>query len=463
MNTPEELTISDLVPLMYRSRRARFGLSGEIVSRTTESGPNVWEDRESFEVAPDGRYRSEVIDAEGDREVQEGVVSGSYRPVPSLMVRAFRLVPDFDLRITGRSEFLGRPVIAISGVPRLAIGGQRERVSGLFDAELGIFLSYRWFSPSQTESAEFTRLAVTPTKPPGLAPEPGPPLPSSAHSGASSSEDAEPALTDDQVNLLYRSDLEPQRFTARLSEHTDGPTMMRLVRETIATTKLGSRTQWLWRPSDDDAFQNGEWAARLAVAMPGRYVIEAITDPGSRPTRISCNGQRLWRSYPDRVAVRAAEPLPPSFAAIIDPAWLLATNVSVIGDAVVDGRPALHVRATGDCLPSHSGPLSRTPILADQVDVFIDRALGVCLRQVSSCQGHLIMRMELSDLTTAVDSAAFDYAPPPGMKVITGGLLAEWGETPASLAMHVAKGLAGTAFEVGRRWMTRTDRPESDA
>jgi hypothetical protein len=65
MTTPPQTAISDLVPLMYRARWARFGMSGEVRSRTAEAGSGGWEERESFEVAPDGRYRFEVID--GDR------------------------------------------------------------------------------------------------------------------------------------------------------------------------------------------------------------------------------------------------------------------------------------------------------------------------------------------------------------------------------------------------------------
>ena len=40
-------------------------------------------------------------------------------------------------------------------------------------------------------------------------------------------------------------------------------------------------------------------------------------------------------------------------------------------------------------------------MVSDQVEAFIDRELGICLRQVSSYQGHLIMRTELTGLTTA--------------------------------------------------------------
>jgi hypothetical protein len=184
------------------------------------------------------------------------------------------------------------------------------------------------------------------------------------------------------VNLLYRSDLAPQPFAAQLSEHTDAATIMRLTREAFEATRFGSRNRSLWRPSDDHVLADIDRVARLAVAMPGRYLIEAITDPGRKPALIACNGQRLWRAYPDRVAVRAARPLPPGIAAIIDPAWLLddSCQVLVAGEAMVDGRPALYVKAAGDWLPPQSGPLSASPVLSDHAEVLVDRALGICLR-----------------------------------------------------------------------------------
>jgi hypothetical protein len=170
---------------------------------------------------------------------------------------------------------------------------------------------------------------------------------------------------------------------------------------------------------------------------------------------IACNGRRLWRAYPDRVAVRAAEPPPDRLAAIIDPSWLLNRRVSVIGEAEVAGRPALHLRAVGDWLSPRLGTLSGTPLLSDRVDAFIDRALGICLRLVCSYQEHVIARIEIANLTTEVEPAMFDFVPPPGVKVITGGLLAEIGQTPASLAFHIAKGTAGMAVVIGRRWVKR--------
>lgn len=455
MKTPPRIAIGDLVPLMYRPRWARFGLTGQVRCRTTDAGSGDWEKRGSLEVAPGGRYRAEVINAERDRELLAGD-AGDSGPFPDLMAPSW-LLPDFDLQITGRTEFLGRAVIAITGSPRLAGWRPRERVSGLVDAELGILLRYQLVSLAGTESAEFTRLAVTRPRPAGPEHDPGP-LPDSGPGGSGSPVRGEPPFTSDQVNLLYRSGLGPQRFTAQLSEETDAATMMRLGREQLAATKFGSRTRWLWQQSDADAFENARRVARLAVAMPGRYLIEAITDPGREPAKVVCNGQRLWRAYRDRVAVRAAEPLPRGIAAIIDPAWLLGVWASDLGDAEVDGRPTLRITVAGNWLPPHSGPLSGTPVISDQVEVFIDRALGICLRQVSSFQGHPVLRTELTGLTTQADPGLFDFVPPPGMTIITGGLLAEWGQTPASLALHVAKGVAGLAVEVGRRWLNR-DNP----
>ncbi|HEX7995915.1 MAG TPA: hypothetical protein VF506_18500, partial [Streptosporangiaceae bacterium] len=370
--------MSDLVPLLYRPRVARFGLSGELRSRTTESGSRVWQEHESFEIDPDGRYRSEVIDDDGDRAVETGDSAEGRVPLPELMISTRELLHGFDLQITGQTEFLRRPVIAITGSPRRTRRHVTEQVSGLVDAELGIFLRFQRVSSSQTESVEFTRLTVIPPKPQGVEQDSGP-LPSSL-ADPFSPQPTEPELTDDQVNLLYRSDLGPQRFAAELSEQTDVETIARLGREAVAATKFGRKTQWLWDSVDDYPTQNVDMVAQLAVAMPDRYRIEAITDPRSKPTVIACNGRRLWRAYPDRVAVRAAEPPPERLTAIIDPSWLLNRPVSVIGDAEVAGRAALHLRAVGDWPSPRSGTLSETPLLADRVDAFIDRALGICLR-----------------------------------------------------------------------------------
>ena len=105
-------------------------------------------------------------------------------------------------------------------------------MSGLVDAELGILLRYQRVGPAQTDSAGFTRLTVSPAQPPGREQDPGP-LPGVRPSGRTSTGQQEPEFTDHEVNLLYRSDLGPQRFAAQLSEQSDAATMMRLARGSV--------------------------------------------------------------------------------------------------------------------------------------------------------------------------------------------------------------------------------------
>jgi len=467
MSMPSQAGIADLIPLMYRARWASFSLSGQVRAYGTTAGSGQWEERGSLEVDPDGRYRAEVTDQDGDRDVLVSDEGQGPPPFPELTLPRL-LLPDFDFQITGRPEFAGREAIAIAGSPRLASPRRDERVTALVDAELGILLRYRRVSRGQTEGAEFTVLAVrgpvradTEPLPPGSDHGNGqPPLDRAGGSagGGPSSRDA-PAFTDAEVNLLYRSGLAPQRFAATLSEHADTATMMRLARESFAATDFGNRTRWLWRPSDDGLLDNSDRTAHLAVAMPGRYLIEAVTDPGRKPSRVSCDGEHLWRAYPDRVAVRAAEPPARALAGILDPAWLLGDRyqASAAGDAVLDGRPGRRVLAAGDALSSPSSPLSGTPILADHVEAFIDRGLGICARQIWSLRGQPVLRIELTDVSTDVDQVVFGFDPPAGMKVITGGLLAEAGQPPATVALHAAKGAVRLAVEIGRRWLTRDD------
>lgn len=191
------------------------------------------------------------------------------------------------------------------------------------------------------------------------------------------------------------------------------------------------------------------------MAMPGCYRIDAVTDPGTKPASTACDGNRLWLVYPDRIAVRPAAPLPAGISLIIDPAWFLHEYPLTADETVTDsGRPALRVVANVTQKLAR-GPLSGTPIAADQVEVLIDLQLGVALSQTWHLEGHLVHRAELSTVTPDVDLAAFRIEPVPGTRVITRGLLAEAGLSPAEAAWTAAKGTAKLATEIGRRWARR--------
>jgi outer membrane lipoprotein-sorting protein len=431
-----EGTISDLVPLLYRARWLRFSLSGEVRSRRARGGDGGHDELSgSLLAAPGGLYRADLVDEEGERELR--ICDGPQGSVPfaDLLVPSW-LLADFDLEIIGPADHIGRPAYAVAGHPRQAGRDAAPRVSALVDAELGVLLRYEKTGPGgQAETAEFTSLT--------------------ADAAASADLPPSPDLSDDQVNLLYRSVLGPQKFAAELNEQADMTTMTRLAQAALAATDLGHRTRWLWQSAADTPPENLNLTARLQVAMPGRYRIDAITDPGTRPATTACDGDRLWLVYPDRIAVRPAAPPPAGISLIIDLAWLLHEYPLAAGEIVTDsGRPALRVVAE-QTQKFARGPLSGQPIAADQVEVIIDLELGVALGQIWHLEGHLVHRTELSTVTPDVDLAAFHIEPPPGTRVITGGLLAEAGLSPAGAAWTAAKGTAKLATEIGKRWARR--------
>jgi outer membrane lipoprotein-sorting protein len=254
---------------------------------------------------------------------------------------------------------------------------------------------------------------------------------------------------------LFRSALGPPQFAADLSEQADVKAVTRLTQASLAATELGRRTSWLWQSPADPPPEDINLTARLQVAMPDRYRIDAVTDPGTKPVTTACDGDRLWLVYPDRIAVRPAAPPPAGIALIVDSAWVLHEYpLSVDEAATGSGRPALRVVAERtDKLTQ--GPLSGTPITADQVEVTVDVQLGVALSQIWYLGGHPVFRTELSAVTPEVDLAAFRIEPPPGTRVITGGLLAEAGLSTAGAAWTAARGTAKLATEIGRRWARR--------
>jgi hypothetical protein len=431
-----EAAISDLVPLLYRARWLRFSLSGEARSRRKRGGDGGHDEVSgSLRAAPGGLYRADLVDEDGERELR--ICEGPQGSIPfaDLFIPSW-LLAGFDLEITGQTEHIGRAAYAVAGPPRQAGRDGGPRVSALVDAELGVLLRYEKTGPhGQAETAEFTSLTVD-------AAESADPLPS-------------PDLSDDQVNLLYRSVLGPPKFAAELNEQADVKTMTRLTQAAMAATELGQRTRWLWQSPADAPPENVNLTARLQVAMPGCYRIDVVTDPGTKPVTTACDGDRLWLVYPDRIAVRPAAPPPEGISLIIDPAWLLHEYPLTADETVTDsGRPALRV-VTERTQKFACGPLSGRPIAADKVEVTIDLQLGVVLDQIWHLEGHPVHRTELSAVTPDVDLAAFRIEPPPGTRVITGGLLAEAGLSPAGVAWTAAKGTAKLTAEIGKRWARR--------
>lgn len=274
-------------------------------------------------------------------------------PFGELLVPS-RLLAGYDLVVTGVARHLGRAAYEVRAARRGArprAGWQADRVTALVDAELGILLRYAESSRAgRARVIEFTSLSVHPAESadPLLFTRPSGGGPGQGHAGPGADDpepEHEPALmapelSGEQVNLLYRTALGPQRFAAELRERSDHKTMRQQGEEALAATRLGSRTRWLWEIPPGLLPDETEWGAGLTVAMPGCYRIDMLTDPGTRPGCIASDGERAWRVYPDRVAVRRAGPLPDWIGWVIDPAWLLdGFQLSVQGTVTVGGLP----------------------------------------------------------------------------------------------------------------------------
>jgi hypothetical protein len=254
MSGPALVALGELVPLMYRARWLRFFVSGQVINREESPHGAGWESG-SLHAAPGGRYRADVVDEDGDRELV--ICDGRTAMVPfgELLIPS-RLLVGYDLAVTGEAGHLGRTAYVVratrrGGRPRT--GWPVDRVTALVDAELGILSRYEESSRAgRARVIEFTSLSVHPAESadPLLFSQPagGHPGHDGAGPGGDGPEPApEPAriapeLSNGQVNLLYRTALGPQRFAAELREQADQKTTRQQGEEALAATRLGSRT-----------------------------------------------------------------------------------------------------------------------------------------------------------------------------------------------------------------------------
>jgi hypothetical protein len=444
---PGRPELAAVIALLYRASFQRFSFTADIRERDLPArrdedpapGTEDWFERSGTVAAgPDGRYRAVLVDEE-DEESEPESLAGSWDELPfGALFRPSWLLAEADLEITGETERLGRAAYEITGRARPAASEGSRRSAGpvaaLVDAELGILLEYeRTVAGGSTEAAAFTSLTVAPVSAETL---PGP----------------LPELSDDQVNLLYRTSLGPQRFSAELHEWADPAAVLRLSVFGAEQGLMASAFRKLM-PADDQP--EVDLTARLQVAMPGSYRLDARYDPGRHPACTSCDGNQLWQVYPDRVVVRPAAGPPTGISLIIDPIWLLSGyRLSVAGRADYGGRPSLRLTAvpTGSHW-SLSGPLSGKPSAADRIEADIDTELGIIVRQDWHYLGQHVLSAELAKVTTDVGPAAFAITPAPGVKVVTAGPLGSF--TAGQLAGGLAKGAARMAADLGIRWLNR--------
>lgn len=100
-----------------------------------------------------------------------------------------------------------------------------------------------------------------------------------------------------------------------------------------------------------------------------------------------------------------------------------------------------------------AGTAAGVSAAGDRIEVIVDAELGITLRQVWSCRGRPVLHSELTGVTTDINPDAFTFRPPPGARIIHGGLLAETGLSPGAIAWHAATAAPKLAIEIARRWI----------
>ena len=441
--------VSDLVGLVYRTDWKRLSLSATI-SRTfdpevarrlaerkaallrrrmgpfpaaqraprvevPEGGP-VHAERHLL-TAPAGRYRLDgrhhgldICDGERTWRISRGVAHVERWPRPAsyfygLLTPFYGLLTPqwliawYELQVVG-SELAGnRTAIRVTGVPRTPWTQRHgryellDRVEVLVDAELGILLRSRQVFEGQTrESAELRGLVINPPE----AAEPGQFVPPP---GVPATEDAEPF-----------AGFEPPSSAGWEVAGTVGGLPAPL--EGI----FGPDSVWeaLGERAAED--RRVHRVVRLSARIPGQYRLDYLSgDLEKRYKAIACDRQHTTKLFNDRVTTGPVKPLDPSFALMLDPAWLLVGwRLAVIGPVSVAGRDGIHLRAVS------AQPAENTPFnLPTRNDLVLDTELGILLRKTTYFSDRPATRTELRDLRPLDDSTSFRIVPAPGMRSTT--------------------------------------------
>ncbi len=241
---------------------------------------------------------------------------------------------------------------------------------------------------------------------------------------------------DELVNLLHRTGLPAPHVAAELHEWADaGAVALRFdaIRARMPSGIDGILgPDALWAALGERARESGtvHRVARLLVSAPGRYRLDYLSgDWRKRYQSIACDGDHTTKLFPDRVAAAPAKPLKASYAALLDPAWLLrGWRLTAAGTTNVGGRAGYRLLAeaarsvggsslSGEQMSATAGPGQ----LFGRMEVIVDAELGILLRQTSYVGDQPAIRAELRGLAPLAHDVAgeFRIEPAPGVRVVT--------------------------------------------
>lgn len=166
---------------------------------------------------------------------------------------------------------------------------------------------------------------------------------------------------------------------------------------------------------------------------------------------MACDGERLWKVYPNRVAAGPAEVLPREFASIVDRVDLLSGwELSAAGEVEVAGRRGYLVVVGGEA--PREGRLTGMPALHwpnGHVEIVIDAELGIALREATYDGDDVASLTELQNVSAQVDPGAFQVEVAPGTRTVGAGPLSDLDLPGPVKAAKAAVGLGVAGAAVG--------------
>ena len=307
-----------------------------------------------------------------------------------------------------------------------------KTVAGLAAGGLGALIRY---SPRGRRVDPFTRAAAEAADPEAEMPTDEPAPDKAADGAAPALADealADEALADEALHLVYRSGLAAPSLRATLHQWTDFDAVYAAVPPSAQDKGFGGVGFLIdaLRASAREATTGDHHAVRT-VAIGGwneyridvvRSVADASLYPASRSVKhdaltIASDGVRQWQVYRDRVMTGTAAPPPSELADLLDPAWLLDSDLELSGGAEVraGGRRAYRIEVRyREAVPFGIGT-GWWPRLFFPAVAVVDAETGRVLRLTRFKGGRPTMRQELRDLAELDADADFAFTPPAGL------------------------------------------------
>lgn len=443
--------MNEIVPLLYRPRINHYSLAGHARNRRFD-GSDPDETSGRLVVAPGNRCRIETTDIDGRQTISVSDGRSWWMITDHAVRRAdFRnlnhsfaeliypswLLADFDLKLSDVVEDTGgnlvykiRALRRDTSRSRSNLRSYPDSVNILMDGETGILLRVeRIVENEPVQVVEFTDLE----RMDGPADSTLFELPD-AHKGdlrESSLRDESPQersiespsanamISDDLVNLLYRTASGPQAFSAMLREWADQEANALAVDYVVKSSRLPQWANKISQAGASQRYKEINLAARLQLTLPGRYRIDSVTSQTPIPNSIICDGTRLWNVFSDFIVSKPAKPLSAGIALLIDLAWLLSGyDLMAAGVENAEGREAFRLSAVPtDDAQLRQGPLSHISVVANKIEAVVDAKLGIAQSLTWYFDNTMILNSELLEITNHVDESQF--MPPDGYKVIT--------------------------------------------